>query len=201
MDNIPLVLRRVSPYSWVVAIILDLIWGLFEGISGASLVGWVLIPILAVVIFIVCFTSVTFIQLLASRDSWSAAMGKGVLLGVAAAVPFPVTLFILAGLAAILRSQTDLDGETIQLGQLTKTWRRLEHLLERQIPYETRLQGNVDMIDYLHNNGTISSEEREELHELRRLRNAAVHSNSPSDMTELVNRLRAITTRLSWRMR
>jgi hypothetical protein len=128
-------------------------------------------------------------------------MGKGALLGAAAAVPFPVTLGILAFLAAILRRQTDLDGETIQLGQLTKAWRRLEHLLERQIPYGTRLNNRDEMIDYLYNQGIISSMEREELQELRRLRNMAVYGNSPSDMTELVNRIHTITARLSWRLR
>jgi len=201
MNNIVALLRRVNPYSWGVAILLDLLWGLFEGISGASIVGWVFIPILVVLIFAVCFTSVTFIQVLTSRDGWSTAMGKGALLGVAAAVPFPVTLFILAGLAAILRSQADLDGETIELGRLTKSWRRLEQLLERQIPYGTRLTNRDEMIDYLYNQGIISSAECDELQELRKLRNAAVHSSSPADMTELVDRIHTITTRLSWRLR
>ncbi len=201
MSNLAALLRRVSPYSWGIAILLDLLWGLFEGISGASIVGWVVIPVLVVVIFVVCFTGVTFVELLASRDSWGSAMAKGALLGAAAAVPLPVTLVILAGLAAILRSQTDLDSETIQLGRLTKAWRRLEQLLERQIPYGTRLNSRDEMIDYLYNQGIISSADREELHELRRLRNAAVHSNSPSDMTELVNRVHTITARLGWRLR
>ncbi len=83
MKNLYLyITQRIHPGSILLAIALDLFWSLFETGSSASLVGIVLLPILSGTIFITSFGAVTLIQRYASNDKWSAAMSKGLALGI-----------------------------------------------------------------------------------------------------------------------
>lgn len=191
----------ISPLSWIITIGLDLVWGLFEGVVGLSLVGLVVALVLMPLIFSACSMGVTLVQRYQVGDGWGAALGKGILLGIMAAVPLPIFSIVAAVVASLVRGRADLDGETIHLGRLTKSWRRLEQVLRSGLPYEMSNGGIDQVIDRLCERGTITGAERDELHALRRQRNSAVHYASTVGLPELVERIRAATNRFDWRMR
>lgn len=191
------VTRGISGYSWAITIGLDLIWGLFDGISIFSLWGIIIIPATMLALFSLCFLGVTAVQHYYIGEIWEAAIKKGLLLGGIAAIPLPFTLLALA----LLRGQAGLDHETIYLGQLTKSWRVLEGILKRGLAYQMDNQGNDFTIEHIYATGRISHAERDELHELRKLRNQAVHGAGSVNLPDLVNRIREMSRRLRWRLR
>lgn len=77
--------------SVVITVVLDWVWGAIEVGAAGSVAGLPLIPILVVATGVTGFLTVTLLQRFASGDSWGAALGKGLFMGVIAGVPFMVT--------------------------------------------------------------------------------------------------------------
>jgi hypothetical protein len=191
------VTRGISGYSWAITISLDLIWALFDGFSILSLWGIIVIPATMLALFSLCFVGVSAVQHHHVGETWEAAIKKGLLLGIIAAIPLPFTLLAFA----LLSGQAGLDRETIYLGQLTKAWRELEGILRRGSTYRMDNQGNDFVIEYLYANGSLSYAEREELHELRQMRNQVVHAAGSVNLPDLINRIQVMSRRLRWRLR
>lgn len=73
-----------------VTIVIDWLWVMVEApatLSGAGLVA--LLPIM-LVSFAMCFVSVLLVQRFVSHDDWGESIAKGVVMGIAAGVPYPV---------------------------------------------------------------------------------------------------------------
>jgi hypothetical protein len=80
----------VHPLSAFVTIVIDSLWFIVEAPATLSVVGLVaLLPIMLVSIAM-CFVSVLLVQRFVSHDDWGASVAKGVVMGIAAGVPYPV---------------------------------------------------------------------------------------------------------------
>lgn len=80
----------IHPLSAFVTIVIDWLWFVVEAPATLSVVGLVaLLPIMLVSITM-CFVSVLLVQRFVSRDDWGASIAKGVVMGIAAGVPYPV---------------------------------------------------------------------------------------------------------------
>ncbi len=87
----------VHPLSSFVTIVIDGIWGILQIEATLSVV---LLPTLLPTILIsglTCALTVALVQRHVGKDSWGAAIAKGLVLGVAAGVPYPVTGTALGG--------------------------------------------------------------------------------------------------------
>ena len=182
--------QRIHPASILTAIAFDLLWSLFEGLSTASFVGIILIPILSGTIFVVSFGAVTLIQRYASNDEWSAAMSKGLALGIFAAVPYSVIGAVAAAGLGLMRLAYGADEEVILLGKLTRSWREIERILRRLVP--SNLEKLEDVINYLYEHRFLSRTLKDQLHELRRQRNVNMHEFSTEELAELVQDVQAM---------
>lgn len=182
--------ERIHPGSIFAAVALDLIWSLFE--SGSSLVGFLLMPILMGTIFVTSFTAVTLIQRYGSGDEWSAALSKGVAMGVFAAVPFSVVGVVGAGLVGLMRLAYGADEEVILLGKLTRSWREIEQQLRRLAPREVRNGSLDEVINSLYAQHYLSRELKDRLHELRKQRNINTHQISTDELSRLVDEVQAM---------
>lgn len=192
-------LYRISPASWLIAFLLDLLWAFFE---SPSLLGFVLVLFISPLVFFLCFPTVTLIQRYQAGETWGSAMLQASILGVVAAFPYPILLIPLGILSLIGRSQAQLTGETIQLGQLTEAWQELEEVIFTRLPVELQHPSSTEAaIDHLHAEGFITPAELAELHYLRRQRNRAVHQRVTNNLENVINRIRVMSLNLGRRSR
>jgi hypothetical protein len=77
--------------SVVITVVLDWVWGAIEVGTASTVAGLPLLPVLTLATGLTGFLTVTLLQRFASNDSWGAALGKGLFMGVIAGVPFMVT--------------------------------------------------------------------------------------------------------------
>lgn len=87
----------VHPLSSFVTIVIDGLWGILQIEATLSIA---LIPVLLPMIVIsglTCALTVALVQRYVARDSWGASIAKGLVMGVAAGVPYPVTGTALGG--------------------------------------------------------------------------------------------------------
>jgi hypothetical protein len=80
----------IHSMSCVLTIILDWVWFLAELIQPFSLESVPRILGIITGIFITCFLAVAVVQRYAARDRWRSSLLKGVIMGLAACVPYPV---------------------------------------------------------------------------------------------------------------
>jgi len=81
-----------APVHWLSGLVtfaIDSLWSIPEMIAAASVVGLVLVPILAIISGLCCFVAVLVIQRWVAKDGWGAAFIKGLVIGLIAAIPFP----------------------------------------------------------------------------------------------------------------
>jgi hypothetical protein len=81
-----------APVHWLSGLVtfaIDSLWSIPEMIAAASVVGLVLVPIFAVISGLCCFVAVLIIQRSVAKDRWGAALGKSLVIGLIAAIPFP----------------------------------------------------------------------------------------------------------------
>jgi hypothetical protein len=184
--------NQLNPASLIAFILLDLFWSFFEGAVDLSGIGVLLTPIFSIITFAICFPCVILIQRYASYDSWSAALAKGLTLGILAALPLS---FIGLGTAVIwggLRVFYGVDEEVILLGKLTYAWREIEKSLRNAAPYEVRSKTIDEVIDYYYESGRLSLAQRDRLHRLRKLRNVHTHEMSTDHLATLVDDVTAM---------
>ena len=74
----------------VLTIILDWVWFLAELIQPFSIESVPRILGIIAGVFITCFLAVSVVQRYRARDSWKSSLYKGMLMGLAACVPYPV---------------------------------------------------------------------------------------------------------------
>ena len=191
--------QRIHPGSIIVTIAFDLLWSLFEGGVTASFVGIIFLPILIGTIFIASFSAVTLIQRLGSGDEWSAALSKGLALGILAAVPFSAVGVIGGAGLGLMRLVYGVDEEVILLGKLTRSWREVEGILRRLAPPDIRNDGIDEVINHLHSGRLLSSTLNDQLHELRKQRNINTHEISTAELASLVEKVQAMENTLHLR--
>lgn len=80
----------VHPLSALVAIILDWLWFPGELAQSLSVVGLPTLLLTSLLLGLICLVVVVFVQIVLAHDSWDHAFVKGLVLGVAAGVPYPV---------------------------------------------------------------------------------------------------------------
>ena len=78
------------PYSAFVTIVLDHLWSMLEVPATLSVVGLVALLPIMLASFATCFVSVLLVQRFVSHDDWGDSIAKGVVLGIAAGVPYSV---------------------------------------------------------------------------------------------------------------
>ena len=80
----------VHPLSAFATIVVDWLWSMVEVPATLSVVGLgALLPIM-LGSFATCFVSVFLVQRFVSHDGWGESIAKGVVMGIAAGVPYPV---------------------------------------------------------------------------------------------------------------
>lgn len=80
----------VHPLSAFVTIVIDWLWFMVEAPATLSVVGIVALMPIMLGSIVLCFMSVLLVQRFISRDDWGASIAKGVVMGIAAGVPYPV---------------------------------------------------------------------------------------------------------------
>jgi hypothetical protein len=191
--------NQFHPGSLIVLIALDLLWSVIEGGLAATGIGLLLYPLLMLFVFIICFPLVTSIQKFSFYDDWPAALAKGFAFGVVAALPFSFISLFVAAAWGLLHLLYGADEEVILLGKLTRGWREIELALQRLGPPEIRHWSTEDIINYLYSKGVLSPAHTERLHELRKLRNAAVHEVNSVELSSLVDAVLLIRDNLKRR--
>jgi hypothetical protein len=78
------------PLSAWITILLDLLWLAIEIPETLSVVGLALLLPTSVFVGLLCFAAVTAVQRFLAGDPWGAAAAKGLVLGIAAGLPYPV---------------------------------------------------------------------------------------------------------------
>ncbi len=182
--------QRIHTGSILTAVALDLLWSLFEGVSTGSFVGIVFLPILSGTLFVVSFSAVTLTQRFASKDEWSAALSKGLALGIFAAVPYSIIGAAAAAGLGLSHLMYGADEEVILLGKLTRSWREVERILRQRAPKEIDSVENV--INYLCDHRMLSKDLKDQLHNLRRQRNKNMHEISTAALSVLVEDVQAM---------
>lgn len=75
----------------IITVIMDWVWGVGEGAATASIVGiWAVLPLMLATGF-TAFMGVSLVQRYIAHDTWGASLAKGLVMGVVAGVPYPVT--------------------------------------------------------------------------------------------------------------
>lgn len=190
--------HQINPYSLLVTVAFDFLWNIPD-LFGVGLC-------LAPVIFLLCFGTVTLIQRHISQDDLNTAMTKGLLLGVLAALPFSVITTTASILFGVLQLRYGADQDVMLLGELTKAWKNLEHVLKSPFsPAEQRAMNLDETIDALFERGLISAAEQSELHMLRMARNKIVHNSqqqevSIAELSELVGKVKQFSANLGRRL-
>jgi len=81
----------VHPLSAFATIILDWLWTIFEVPLTISIAGLPAILPISAGVGALCWLAVTLVQKFVSHDSWGASVSKGLVMGIAAGVPYPLT--------------------------------------------------------------------------------------------------------------
>ena len=85
-------LQKVGLHPLVAFALVSIDWMLFAGDATLGPVGWLISTLIALVLTIPC----VLLQRFAYRDSWAAALAKGVLIGVLTAIPTAIPSFFTA---------------------------------------------------------------------------------------------------------
>jgi hypothetical protein len=80
----------IHPLGALVTVILDWVWFLIELPSTISVAFLPTIIPLSIVLGLLCLASVSLIQIFVAKDEWGASIAKGLVMGIAAGVPYPV---------------------------------------------------------------------------------------------------------------
>ncbi len=100
--------------SGAATVLLDMLWSTFEIGATASIAGIPALLPLITVLFMITTLAATLVQRFIDHDEWGAAFAKGMVLGIAAAVPYPVV------------------GTVVGVG--LPAWQYLKKLEEKQLP-------------------------------------------------------------------
>jgi hypothetical protein len=206
MNRLEYLLREATIWSWAVTIGLDVLWGLLEGWLGFSVIGILVVLFVIPLVFLLCAGTVTLIQRFGAGESWETALQQGLLLGVFAAIPLPLTLLALGIPLGNSRKRVEAassaaTAETYALGLLTRNWTRLEQILEAGLPDRRRDQTMDEVIDLLYARRRITAAECDELQRLRQDRNRIVHEGKMDRLSEVADRARRVADRLEPRLR
>jgi hypothetical protein len=87
----------VHPLGAFVTVVLDWVWASLEIPSTISIALLPTLIPLSLVLGLLCLVSVAMIQKFVSNDSWSASIAKGLVMGIAAGVPYPVVGTMVGG--------------------------------------------------------------------------------------------------------
>jgi hypothetical protein len=184
--------QEVSPFSWLVAIALDLVWNLADGASIFSGFGVLCYPVVMTGIFGLCFLSVACIQHFIAGDEWKPALNKGLIFGIIAALPFSVVSLVAGGISLLVKGSRGTEFDAA-FGRFGLNYRELEKTIKqaalacggvnggwRELTMETA-------INTLERAGRLSRFEARELHELRIARNEAHHAETPANLSAWVD--------------
>lgn len=80
----------IHPLSAFVTIVIDWLWSMVEIPATLSVAGLIALLPIMLVSMATCFVPVLLVQRFVSRDDWGASLAKGVAMGIAAGVPYPV---------------------------------------------------------------------------------------------------------------
>jgi hypothetical protein len=175
--------------SWLLFLGIDLAWMAFEPLIGLPLVGLLICPLLMGSAFVAAFGGVTLVQRFAAGDAWSPALGKGLAVGLLAALPLSFASLILGAFGLFLRLIYRNDREALLLGQFVRQWRSIERRLRTSVPQELRDGKLNEILAYLARSGRLTPQEFAELDRLREIRNTIYHQGTPTDLEEAVRRV------------
>jgi hypothetical protein len=122
LRSVFLSIGNVHLLSWIMLIVLDLLWNIPEITATISIVGIPTLLLSSIVIFILCFVLVFLIQKVISGDSMGEAAVKGVVMAVIAAVPFSIVSFIARGVYSAIRGLMGLDKAEVAKDLGIKDW-------------------------------------------------------------------------------
>jgi hypothetical protein len=187
--------RKVHP-SWlgfhrdglIAVLILDCLWMFIEGGAVISIVGIPAIPLIVFAIFGLS-SYIVFSKQRILGDRPTPAMVKAVLLGVIAAVPFPVfytILFVGFGVLHKLLPQAHRAAEKLpvfeheNLGKFASDFKEIEELLKQAVQKvdSSQISSKVSQnIDFLIQKGMMPQDLTESLDEIRKIRNRLIHED------------------------
>lgn len=175
---------NINPYSLIVAILLDLVWNLFELGSLLPGVGLCIEVILIGLIFAICFPAVYVIQYKIAGDDRMTAQAKGLIFGILAALPFSVVGLVFAGVTVLLKAFFGYDRYATLAGKVILAWAQFEKGVDRLLP--ASYLNNMDeaakqisqKIHFLRNSQRISQGMYDDLTFARHVRNNIAHWNS-----------------------
>jgi uncharacterized membrane-anchored protein YitT (DUF2179 family) len=102
----------VHPLGCLLTIVLDWLWFLVELVNPLNIERPLTLLMMIAGVFITCFVPVSIIQRLGTHDPWRTCIFKGLLMGIAAAVPYPVVgTFAGVILLATVRFSLKLQSE------------------------------------------------------------------------------------------
>jgi len=181
-------LGEIHGLSWVLTIVLDLIWNIPDVTAFCSIEGIPAIPLLSLTIFIICFVIVTLVQRFVSEDEWEKAVTKGVVMGALAAVPFSIVTFVGR---SIYKSVQRLF-EATQVGSVLIPWREFEQLAKAKaialgfpVPPGNKIK-IAKVITFLVAKGVIAKSDKVALDAIREGRDHTVHYDTPEMVQELI---------------
>jgi hypothetical protein len=179
--------KETSIFTWIVTIVLDLLWNLVDGTSIFSVAGILCYPAVIMIIFSICFPTVALIQHYHSGQEWKPAIRMAAIFSTIAAVPFSVVSLIVGAISAIVSETTDRNLSE-NFGRLGLYYRELEKTIKISAVVAGMPNGNwreitmESAINILENAGKITTSEAYELHELRKIRNYAHHERTPANL-------------------
>jgi len=184
-------LGQIHGLSWILTIVLDLIWNIPDLVAFCSIYGIPTIPYISAVIFVLCFIIVTLIQRFLSEDEWGKAVLKGLVMGILAAVPFSIVTFVARSIYKGLELVVGKDEKRL-FGALGIIWREFENLVIPKaisLGYRPKNGEEDDMeraITYLVKKGVVQSPDNSELNLIRKGYNKTKHVATPSNINELI---------------
>ncbi|MBE9521869.1 MAG: hypothetical protein IME95_01620 [Proteobacteria bacterium] len=106
----------VHPSACFLTIVLDWLWFLVELVKPLTIERPLTLLMIVSGAFITCFIPVSLIQRLGTHNPWKSSISKGLLMGIAVAVPYPVVgtfvgVILLATARFSLRIQSDEPDE------------------------------------------------------------------------------------------
>jgi uncharacterized membrane-anchored protein YitT (DUF2179 family) len=106
----------IHPLGCLVTIVLDWLWFPVELVNPLTIERPLTLIMMIAGAFITCFIPVSIIQRLGTHDPWRTCMFKGILMGIAVAVPYPVVgtfagVILLATVRFSLRLQSEEPDE------------------------------------------------------------------------------------------
>ena len=192
--------ETIHPYSLIAAVLLDLVWSLFEFGSLLPGIGLCIEVILMGIIFATCFPIVYTVQHKIAGDDAQAARQKGLIFATLAALPFSVVGVALVGITGMLKVAFGYDRYAALAGKVILAWAQLEKSVDRLLP--ASYLNNIDddsgkisrKLHYLRINQTITQDMYDDISFVRHVRNGIAHWNSrlPSEQ-ELQDALHHLT--------